>query len=558
MATAILAAGAVLLVGSGLLWLAGNLTGLLSGAGWPGTPLARAPHFSLVLLGGGDPGTAWPKTYPAAPALGPTWLFWTLALLLVCAITTVLLLLAPRLHTSRASRIKPARWATRRQQARIAVPDEATKRRWRLVAGRSETGRRLLAGEDCVSAVVLGPNGSGKTSCLVIPNTIDWDGPVLMTTAKPHDLGPVVAARSRRGPVWVIAPGGTSGHEAHGWSPVDYASDADRADRMAEWLVDSSGMTGDPKARPWNAQARKMLKGLLLAANLSHGGLGQWVEWIYAGERASDTVTETLRSHHHFHEAREYESTWRIHEEGKGSVMFTALGLADTYSRPGVVAAAERGGVDPAALIDARGTLCLVTPHGEGDRFAPYFTALVSAVIHEAETRSAAAGEALKPRLLLALDEAGNVFRYPRLPHLLTTARGNGIQLLLVYHDLAQLEHLYAGREVARTVLSNAKLRMLLPGVGDLDTLRYWSELMGRTVVHSHGDSWGADGHRSRSRSEHDDPLAPLHLLQQLPDGKAVLVYENLPPTRIQLRPWFTDRRLTQVAATHVDDQATR
>ena len=135
------------------------------------------------------------------------------------------------------------------------------------------------------------------------------------------------------------------------------------------------------------------------------------------------------------------------------------------------------------------------------------------------------------------------MFRYPRLPHLLTTSRGNGIQLLLVYHDLAQVEHLYGGREVARTVLSNAKMRLLLPGVGDLDTLRYWSDLLGRTRTQTHGETSGADGHRSRSRNEHVDDLAPLHVLQQLPDGQAVLVYQNLPPTRVKLLPWYRNRR---------------
>ena len=64
------------------------------------------------------------------------------------------------------------------------------------------------------------------------------------------------------------------------------------------------------------------------------------------------------------------------------------------------------------------------------------------------------------------------MFRYPRLPHLLTTGRGNGVQLLLAYHDIAQLEHLCGARDVARTVLSNAKMRLLLPGLGDLETLR--------------------------------------------------------------------------------------
>ena len=149
----------------------------------------------------------------------------------------------------------------------------------------------------------------------------------------------------------------------------------------------------------------------------------------------------------------------------------------------------------------------------------------------------------LSPRLLLALDEAGNVFRYPRLPHLLTTARGNGIQLLLVYHDLAQVEHLYGGREVARTVVSNAKMRMLLPGVGDLETLRYWSDLMGRARTQTRGETRGADGRRSRSTNEHQDALAPLHQLQQLPDGEAVLLYQNLPPARVRLLPWYADRR---------------
>ncbi len=277
--------------------------------------------------------------------------------------------------------------------------------------------------------------------------------------------------------------------------------------------------------------------------------LGRWVDWLYAGERARDQVEDLLRRHGEQRTAIEYASTWQIHDEGKGSVLFTALGLADTYSRPGVLAAAETAGFDVDEFLDTGGTLCIVTPSGEGDRFAPYFSTLITAVIHTAETRAATGGGPLEPRLLLALDEAGNVFRYPRLPQLLTTSRGNGIQLLLIYHDLAQVEHLYGGRQVARTVLSNAKLRLLLPGVGDLDTLRYWSDLLGRTRTQTHGETYGHDGHRSRSRNEHVDDLAPLHVLQQLPDGQAVLVYQNLPPMRVQLMPWYKDRHYRQLHA---------
>jgi type IV secretion system protein VirD4 len=541
--TVVMAGGAALLAAL-VTWSGAQLCQVLSGAGWQHASFDDSPGFLVALLTRHDVRRAWGSTYPHADALTQAWLFWLLVVVITALLATVGTVgLLRWTGNVRHQKVDPARWATRRQERRIAVDENPATRRWRLVAGRGRASRRLLAGNDCVSAVVFGPNGSGKTTSLIVPNVLDWDGPVVMTTAKPQDLEPICSARAAHGPVWVIAPGGAPGQDVVGWSPIDSSYDDETADRIAEWMVESSGMNTDPKARPWNAQARKYLKGLLLATHLSSGGVHEWTQWIYSGERARDTVEDILLSAGNAATAREYASTWQIHEEGKGSVLFTALGLADTYSRPGVRAAADAGGFQVDALFAESGTLCIVTPSGEGDRFAPYFTALVSSIIHAAETRAADAGGPITPRLLMALDEAGNVFRYPRLPHLLTTARGNGVQLLLVYHDIAQVEHLYGGREVARTVLSNAKMRMLLPGVGDLDTLRYWSELMGQTRTQTHGETHGEDGRRSRSRSEHTDALAPLHLLQQLPDGQGVLIYQNLPPARVRLLPWFKNRR---------------
>lgn len=548
---ALLLGAAALVVGTAtVVWLAAELTLLLSGHGWTRASLPRSGAFLLGLVRGEGTAASWRHAYADAPDLAPIWLFWTFAWM-IAALAAVLggaavALVNGHRFTSKGS---PARWAAGRHERKLAAPAAPDRRKWRLVAGRSRTSRRILAGHDCVSAVVFGPNGSGKTTSLIVPNVLDWDGPVVMTTAKPQDLEPVCSARRDAGPVWVIAPGGAPGHRTHGWDPVSAATTPENADRVAEWLVDASGMTQDPRAKPWNAQARKYLKGLLLAAYFDGKGIGRWCEWLYSGERARDQIEDLLRSRGYQATAIEYASTFEIHEEGKGSVLFTAMGLADTYSRPGVADAADAATFRVDDLFEHHGTLVIVTPSGEGERFAPYFTALVSAVVHAAETRAAAAGGPITPRVLLALDEAGNVFRYPRLPHLLTTSRGNGIQLLLVYHDLAQVEHLYGGREVARTVLSNAKMRLLLPGVGDLETLRYWSDLLGRTRTTTRGETYDS-GRRTRSRNENVDDLAPLHVLQQLPAGQAVLVYENLPPSRIRLMPWFKNRRYRHLRVT--------
>ncbi|MGH8939583.1 MAG: type IV secretory system conjugative DNA transfer family protein, partial [Actinomycetes bacterium] len=219
-------------------------------------------------------------------------------------------------------------------------------------------------------------------------------------------------------------------------------------------------------------------------------------------------------------------------------------GLADVYKRPSVRAVAAGSDFAAEQLVgDGPATLILVAPESDAERYAPLFTAIVASVVRAAEAKAATAGGPIDPRLLLALDEAGNTFRFPRLASLLATARGNGIQVLAVYHDLSQLERLY-GREQARTVVSNARMRMLLPGVGDLETLRYFAELLGRARTEQRNITRARDGHTSTSTGETSVDLAPVHALQQLPTGAAVAQYTNLPPRRVRLRFCFRDRAL--------------
>src|SRR4051794_3294200 len=275
LAAVVLAAAIVGALFCGVAWLAGQLCLLASGDGWSPAPVTRSPTLVTALLHGEGPPRAWRTAYPASPVLPSAAGYWTIAAVLcvsaVVVVTWVVLRWGPSLRGRRV--VAPARWASRSQERRIVLPEKPDQRRWRLVAGRSRTTGRLVGGGDCVSAVVFGPNGSGKTTSLIVPNVLDWDGPVVLTTAKPQDLQPICTARATLGPVWVVAPGGAPGHPTVGWSPIDAAGTAETADRVAEWLVDASGMTSDPKARPWNAQARKYLKGLLLAAHLTGGGV---------------------------------------------------------------------------------------------------------------------------------------------------------------------------------------------------------------------------------------------------------------------------------------------
>ena len=155
-------------------------------------------------------------------------------------------------------------------------------------------------------------------------------------------------------------------------------------------------------------------------------------------------------------------------------------------------------------------------------------------LLRRATSRARVLGGVLQPRLLLALDEAANFARIPRLAGYASSAPGQGIQLLLCYHDLAQLEAAY-GQEGARTIWNNCRARLLLPGQGDIKTLEQFSRAIGeetRVYRSQHSDRWRS----SSSEQRVGRPLATVDELRR--QNQAVLVYANAPPAQLELRRW--------------------
>jgi type IV secretory pathway TraG/TraD family ATPase VirD4 len=117
-------------------------------------------------------------------------------------------------------------------------------------------------------------------------------------------------------------------------------------------------------------------------------------------------------------------------------------------------------------------------------------------VIWKAEELAAAQPDGmLDPRLFVCLDEAGNCAAIKKLPQLATTGRGQGIQLLTIWHDEAQLQHRYGHR--ASTVLNGHRAELLLSGQADPASLELASKLVGDETVTQISETTGGDGRAS-------------------------------------------------------------
>ena len=219
------------------------------------------------------------------------------------------------------------------------------------------------------------------------------------------------------------------------------------------------------------------------------------------------------------------------------------------YADPGVLASALTSELRAERLLDGgRHTAYLCAPAHEQRRLQPLFATLVQEIVARAYERATETGKPLDPPLLLVLDECANIAPLRELATLASTGAGQGIQLVSVFQDMAQINAVY-GRDRAPTIVSNHRAKVILSGIADAQTLDYVGRLLGDEEVQQVSSTSGAEGRRSTTESVAYRTLAPANVLREMRPGHGVLVYGHLPPARIALRPWFKDRRLRKIAS---------
>jgi type IV secretion system protein VirD4 len=452
-----------------------------------------------------------------------------------------------------------ATWASpgelRRLRVRRPVPG-------RVILGRTSGALgRLLAGEDCHSVLVFGPPDSFKTTGLVIPAILEWTGPVLATSVKPDVIKATRAHRERRGEVVVLDPLGTSGLPGARWTPLAACTTWAGAQQMAEVIAHTADH--DPRAiatadhKYWKTLGTKLLAPLLFAAARDGRSMTDVLRWIDL--RDDNEVTKLLVDSEVDGAITAWEASQSRTDKARDSVYGTAEDLLAIYADQRVQAFTSGHDLEEAAFLAGDNTLYLYAPVHEQRRLRPLFETVTMQLVRVAQEHAARAPDGkLDPRFLCALDEAGNVAALELLPEWATTGRGQGIQLLSVWHDQAQLVHRYGDR--AATILNGHRAKVFLSGLADVGALELGSRLIGDQAVTETNYATDPTGRVSASQATSYRPLVPLEELRRLQPGEGVVVYGHLRPARIQVRPHFTgrERRWRQRLERHAAQQQAR
>ena len=529
--------------------LATAIAGLLT----DGHPIALGVGDALgvlVRLPGtlAHPALAWPKTVRGElPGSFALQVELAAATLLVVGAVTVLLGVVAR-HVQRRDVGRAARWASRDELADLHARQPQ--------AGRITLGEhhgKLIAAERRVSVLGVGPAQSGKSTGLIVPAILEWQGPVLSTSIKADVVHDTQAARARVGEVLIFDPTGSTGLAHAPWSPIAAAHTWEGARRTAANLLGIADQSATRNADEsfWKPAGARFLAPLLLAA--AHGRLtmADVLRWITTVEEEEPTdLLKHLASPGAQPALEALRSVWKADPRFRSNLTQTIATGLDAWQEPAIATATiGESHISADRLLAGPNTLYLVAPAHEQRRLRGLFTALVADITAGAFERSAHTGRPIDPPLLLALDEAANIAPLPNLDEIASTGPGQGVQLLTVLQNISQAYDRW-GKDRAETIIANHRARLFCSGIGDRATLDYLRQTLGDEEidrVSTHRNSPLATG--SRTYSSEFRALAPPHRVRQADTNTALLIYGRLQPAWINLRPWYANRQLRQLVS---------
>jgi len=548
----------------GVVWAGAALAAAMSGGTFR-AGLADAAHALMRMPSRlGDPAAAWAP--PQAAALPGPVAYWACQTLVLAA-AGALAYGAWRLFGSRPERDglgveRSARFGSRRDLRRLRV---SGPRPGRVILGR--VAGKLVATEERTSVCVVGPSQSHKTSGLCIPALLELGeggGAVIAASVKGDVWSHTRRRRATLGEVKVFDPTCVVVKHSATWSPLRAAGTVTGAQAAARALVDVAGRGGMEHGDFWMQSAKELLWPLLFVAARSEHSMRDVVRWVMTQDRPAregdsnpgegevagwlaelwekadtDEAAEEVSL-----AANALDGIWATDERTRSSIYTTARTVIEAWSDP-VVARASDGDceITPEWLLKGDNTLYIVAPARDQARLRPVFACMVADLVHEAFDIATRNGGELPRRLLVLLDEAANICPVRELPAWCSTCPSHGITLLTVWQDRSQ-QRLRYGREGAETIWNNSAAKVVLSGVSDAATAEV-SAILGEEEHERMGSSLEVSGGRhSVSAQTNTRRLVSEDALRRQRPGQGVLVYRDLPPLRLTLRPWYRDRTL--------------
>jgi type IV secretion system protein VirD4 len=522
-----------------LVWLAGQLSGLLTGGGWPDSSPREFLEIAFNFVRDpGDPHGAWPPA--AAAAMGSVPMFFgLLAVLLALGLVVVYFLVRLLLNARRARPVRRWRlgfasgWEVRKLLSARTVLSKAGQVRPSTAnrparetrpedvgfyIGRDIRSRRKLYASIEDTAIIVAPPRQGKDSHFVIPFTIDAPGPCIVTSTRRETFVHTALVRAQFGEVLVFDPFGWTGWPNRmRWSPLQGCDNPNVAAQRAGTLAEASH---------FNISSRELAGAITIIRCLLHAGAIRGVNfrdvmrWVFESNphEAMDILRQGER------EGRVvagFSSQLELNRRNQRG-WATVNQIMSCFSHPNVLedCSPQPGEeFDLNKFLEGRNTLYFVgKKQDEWGGIAPVYATILQQYFRSARGRAMRNPTGrLDPPLTFELNQVTDLCPLGGLPVYMGESGGYGITVHAYLTSLADARAVW-GDDGATRLWENSTFKIISGGSGAARDLEQLSDLIGK---------------------HHGKRVLGPEELRTMSFGRAAVVAGTARPVEMWLTPWW-------------------
>jgi type IV secretory pathway TraG/TraD family ATPase VirD4 len=549
--------------GGSLFWIAGQLSAVLTGHGWPESSLTHdlMPILQAWKDSPGRPARGWP---PAAAALiGPAWLVYLIFVVLLVPFGFAAYgLIRFGLNWRRRRGWRQFRlgfasgWEIRRllggkavvRRGQLSRP--ALRRQRQLLPldvgyflGRDYRSRARLYSSVEDAVLIVAPPRQGKDVHFCTPFTIDAPGACVVVSTGLEAFTTTYESRARMGKVHVFDPNRLTNWPSRlRWSPVRGAEDPDAADDRAKVFIKQAGFKlGDDGSFAVVSAATVIFRCYLHAAALHGRGIRDVLRW--ASDPTSPEPIDLLRRAEAAGVAaagwaNELDAATKTDAETRGARWAVVVQSMSCLFDPGVQAECSpdpNEDFDVRDFVSGRNTLYILGKERGGNLVTPLVTIMLEDMFGKMRAIAARMpGGRLEPPATFELNEAGLLLPMGSLPRYMGLLGRSSIAVHVYLRSLAQARACW-GEDGASNMWDNAAVRIIAGGGGNIDDLEEVSKLL--------GDIYLPNGKSLGRRILTADEIRTMRF------GTAIVVGRETRPVEAVLTPWWKRKDRGQIAA---------
>jgi type IV secretion system protein VirD4 len=392
--------------------------------------------------------------------------------------------------------------------------------------------------------LILGPNGSGKSSLFLIRNLLRERGSrsLFVADLKNELFQATAGAVARYHQIWRFAP--TQPDRSHGYNPLAHVKTVTDAELLAKCWVGNTGKSQDPY---WDESAELLITAIIahLRKVEPHAPFARVCELITTPSFAQlESLLSTSPSTVTRTKGALFLEYMKRNERLVGSIMTTIINRFQLFDCEGMAEVTATNEIDFPAMIADPTALYLSIPLSETKLYQPLLACFTMQMFRAFEQRG------VLPRGIgCYLDEFGNLGYIPDFERHISTVRYLHVAIIMAIQSASQLVQIY-GEHAAQTIMKNANVHLVLPGVG-LDEAKYYSESIGDQTIRTETQTTiEADGgtRTSWAQGETHRRLLTPDEIRTLDKGKVLLFPLASAPMLVQTRPYYKDRKIARLA----------